>query len=136
MITALDTSVLLDLLGPDPTFGPASANAVRAALAQGSLLACESVWAEVSGFFPSAAAARQALDRLRVEFSPMTIETALKAGEAWKAYRRRGGKRSRVAADFLIGAHALCQTDRLLTRDRGFYRSYFKSLSILDPGKT
>ena len=36
-------------------------------------------------------------------------------------------------ADFLIGAHAQTQADRLVARDRGFLRDYFSSLELLDP---
>jgi len=133
MITAVDSNVLLDVLGADPTFGPASANALRTALREGQLLACEAVWAEVAGSFASAAAAQNALELLHLEFSALSVEASLAAGIAWKAYQARGGLKTRVAADFLIGAHAFSQADRLLTRDRGFYRSCFKRLVVLDP---
>jgi hypothetical protein len=133
VITALDSSVLLDVFGADPVYGVRSQQAMRSAIAQGRLVACEAVWAEVAGFFASPADARAAMERLGVDFSAITLETVLEASKAWKTYRQQGGKRTRVAADFLIGAHALSQADRLLTRDRGFYRSYFKRLSVLDP---
>jgi predicted nucleic acid-binding protein len=93
------------------------------------------VWTEVASFFPSPDAAQDAMNRLGVEFSPIELKTALAAGTAWKAYRRRGGRRERVVADFLIGAHALSQAERLLTRDRGFYRAYFSRLRVFDPAK-
>jgi predicted nucleic acid-binding protein len=136
MVTAVDSNVLLDVVGADPTFGPASAHALRTALQEGQLLACEVVWAEVAGSFVSAAAAQDALELLNMEFSPLTVEAALAAGIAWKAHRARGGLKTRVAANFLIGAHAFFQADRLLTRDRGFYRSCFKRLVILDPSRS
>lgn len=135
MITAVDTNVLLDVLGPDPVFGPASANAVRRAIAEGELAACEVVWAEVAANFHSSGQTEHATSRLGLGFCASTSQTALKAGELWKVYRNRGGQRRRVIADFLIRAHALHQADRLLTRDRGFYRAYFKHFSILDPSK-
>jgi len=46
--------------------------------------------------------------------------------------RRRAGP-TRIVADFLIGAHAALSADRLLARDRGYYRDYFKGLVVLPP---
>ena len=46
-------------------------------------------------------------------------------------YRRAGGPRMRIVADFLVGAHALASADRFLTRDRGFHASYFEALKTL-----
>jgi predicted nucleic acid-binding protein len=79
------------------------------------------------------ARARAALARLRVDFSPLDGSTALAASESWRAYRRAGGARDRVISDFFIGAHAQMHTERLLTRDRGFYRTCSRELSVLDP---
>ncbi len=133
MITAVDTSVLLDLFGADPTFGLRSRTAVRFCLSEGRLIACEVVWAEVGSFFPSPRDAQEAMDRLGVEYSPVELNTVRAASRAWKLYRNREGERQRVVADFLVGAHALSQAERLLTRDRGFYRTCFSRLQVLDP---
>jgi predicted nucleic acid-binding protein len=133
VITAVDNSVLLDFLNYDPEFGTVSRDALRFCAKEGPLLTCDVVWAEIAGCFPSISACREALGELEIEFSPLEPEAAFEAGLAWKAYRQRGGTRTRVAADFLIGAHALCQADRLLTRDRGFYRTCFKRLRVVQP---
>ena len=52
MRTALDTSVLLDILGADPAYGARSREAMRQAFAAGALVACEVVWAEPDAFAP------------------------------------------------------------------------------------
>jgi predicted nucleic acid-binding protein len=135
VITAVDTSVLLDVFGADAQFGRRSADALRECLAAGSLTACEVVWAETSASFADAADASRALSSLRVEFAPLDAHSSLLAGQRWRAYRAAGGTRERVIADFLIGAHAHTRADRLLTRDRGFYRRYFSDLAIFDPSE-
>jgi predicted nucleic acid-binding protein len=97
------------------------------------LVASEVVWAETATVFGDFGRFRDAMQKLPVSFSQMTEEAAIKAAEAWRRYRASGGKRDRIVADFLIGAHALLLADCLLTRDRGFYRRYFAGLRIVDP---
>jgi predicted nucleic acid-binding protein len=136
VITAVDSSILLDVFTADPTYGARSRDALMTCLGEGGLVACEVVWAEVAAAFGSSEAAREALERLGVTFSALDGQDALAAGAAWRSYRRRGGRRTRVIADFLIGAHAALSAERLLTRDRGFYRTYFAGLAVLDPTGT
>jgi predicted nucleic acid-binding protein len=136
VITAIDTCVLLDVFGADPAFGQQSADALSKCLSQGGVIACDAVWAETAASFSNSGDALSAMELLRVSFSPIDTAVSLAVGEAWRAYRRAGGSRERVVADFMIGAHALASADRLLTRDRGFYRRYFKGLEVLDPTDT
>ena len=133
MITAVDTNVLIDVLGANAAFGPGSSRAIRRCLGEGALVVCEVVWAETVAHFTDREAARAAIERLRIEFSALELDSATTVGRAWRTYRRAGGSRQRAVPDFLIGAHASHQADRLLTRDRGFYRRYFDNLEILDP---
>lgn len=57
------------------------------------------------------------------------------AAKIWRQYRQAGGKRHRMVPNFLIGSHAMLQCEALITRDRRFYKKYFKSLKVIDPSK-
>ena len=136
MITAVDSNVLIDVLSADPTFGPRSWAALRRARDEGVLFVCDVVWSEVIGAFPDRGATEAALGRLSIAYSEVGRRASTRAGLAWRAYRRAGGSRDRIVADFLVGAHAIEQADRLLTRDRGFQRRAFAGLTIIDPTQT
>ncbi len=133
MITAVDTNVLIDVFTADPTFAEKSAVALEESMRRGRIVACEAVWAETCALFPDDRSFVRAMQDLGVELSPMTEVAAQQAGRAWRQYRKNKGPRTRVVADFMIGAHAVTQCDRLLTRDRGFYRQYFSTLKVTDP---
>jgi hypothetical protein len=135
VITAVDSCILLDFFLAGSEFGVASRAALRRCNQQGKLIVCEVVWAEVGAFFPSPEEATVSFARLNLEFSPIDPTAALHAGSVWKRYRERGGKREHMVADFLIGSHAMHHADRLLTRDRGLFRTYYPSLVLVDPAR-
>ena len=136
MITAIDTNVVLDVVTADARYGLASAEAMRRAASEGSLIACEIVWAELAAAFGPGPQAEATLGRLGIEFSGVARTEAVAAGTAWRTHRNRGGPRERLIGDFLVGAHALGKADRLLTRDRGFYSLCFSGLTVMDPSNS
>jgi hypothetical protein len=131
MITFVDTNILLDVFLPDPEFGEKSTGYLERSFHEGSLIINEIVYAELAPQFSSQRLLDKTLLKLGIRILPIDRETAYTAGIAWQQYRRAGGKRERIISDFLIGAHALVHTDRLLTRDRGFYKIYFKNLKVI-----
>jgi hypothetical protein len=135
MVTAVDTSVLLDVLLNDPAHGAASISALRRATAEGSLVLCETSLAEIVPILP-AADIPQFMGDWNLQFIPSSQASAILAGEMFRTYLARGGKRGRVVPDFLIAAHAQTHAQRLLARDRGYYRDYFTALSLWDPSST
>lgn len=98
---------------------------------QSRLVICEVVVAETRPALPSDAIHQRQLEKLGLHFLPITFESACLAGAIHRSYRMAGGRRERLIADFLIGAHAQLQADQLATDDEGFMRKYFKNLSLV-----
>ncbi|WP_420609288.1 type II toxin-antitoxin system VapC family toxin [Candidatus Poriferisodalis sp.] len=129
MITAVDTSVLLDVFRADKRHGPESRERLKAAYDAGAVVICDIVYAELVPAFGGRALLDETLEQINTVLSPITTDIAYEAGLRWQRYRQAGGPRERIITDFLIGAHAVSAADKFLTRDRGFYSTYFPELS-------
>jgi predicted nucleic acid-binding protein len=133
MITAIDTNVLLDILVPNEQFYEASADALEQAAGEGSIVISDIVYAELCIHFETQRECDAFLETNEIRVQTLTREAHFVASRAWRMYRQQGGKRTRILADFLVGAHAQKQATHLLSRDRGFYRKLFPSLNLVDP---
>lgn len=133
MITAIDTNVLLDILLPNEAFCDAAIEAVEGSAAAGSLVICDLVYAELCVHFHAQRECDEFLATNEIRMECLSRSAHFAASRVWREYRRQGGSRVRILADFLVGAHAALQANRLLSRDRGFYRKMFPRLTLLDP---
>jgi|SRR5208283_166731 predicted nucleic acid-binding protein len=135
MITAIDTNVLLDVLLPNDEFCDAAMAAIEESVTAGSLVVCDIVYAELCVNFAAQQDCDEFLVANQIRVESLTRASHFAASRVWREYRRQGGSRARILADFMIGAHAQLQTTRLLARDRGFYKKLFPSLKLVDPGR-
>ena len=132
MITAVDTSVLI-AIAKHESDAHAWVEVLAAANSDGDLVICDVVAAEYYALLQSEDLFRDSLGALGITFSATSLESAQLAGSIFKRYRREGGPREHLIADFLIGAHAQVQADRMAAIDRGYLRRYFPSLRVLKP---
>lgn len=134
---AIDTSVLIDLLGGDAG-ADASEASLRLALAEGPVVVCDVVVSEIVAGLGFGAELFDVLEEAGIRYSPTDARAAVRAGEMQRRYKQRMKAEGRATSprtvpDFLIGAHALLQCSGLITRDAGFFRDYFKGLKIIVP---
>ena len=128
MITAVDANVLLDVFISSEEHGPRSREWLSAAYNAGAVVVCDLVYAELVPAFTSRTSLDNSLSEIGATLSPINSSIAFEAGLRWKRYRDAGGPRERIIVDFLIGAHAAATADAFLTRDRGFFSTYFPDL--------
>ena len=135
---AIDSSVLIDLLGEDAMAGAAEV-CLRDALARGPVVLCDVVVSEITAGLGHGADIMDVVEEMGMRYLPVERKAAIRAGEMQRRYKQRVrslGKDAvaqRTVPDFLVGAHALLQCSALITRDAGFFRDYFKGLKVIVP---
>jgi predicted nucleic acid-binding protein len=132
MITAVDTSVLIAIAKGEPD-ALAWVDVLVAARSESELVICDVVAAEYFAVLLNEEKFRDSLRALGITFSSTSLESAQLAGRIFKEYRRESGPREHLVPDFLIGAHAQREADRIAAVDRGYLRRYFPRLRVLKP---
>lgn len=154
MIAAVDTNILLDILIADKKYFADSKNVIDMYIGQGQLIISEVVYAELACQFATESELKDFLSSTSIKLVQSNEKALVLAGERWRVYSKRRKKelqcsecgksvivhcencnsvissRQRMVSDFMIGAHALIHAELLLSRDRGFYGTYFKDVDV------
>jgi len=129
----LDANVILDVWDRDPIWHAWSSGQLRKLSLLHELAINPIVYAEVSARFSTSAALDEKLADLELIVVNIPCQAAFLAGKAYVLYRRQGGTKSNVLADFFIGAHAAVLGCSLLTRDTRRYAAYFPTVRLIAP---
>jgi predicted nucleic acid-binding protein len=129
----VDTNVLVDVLEDDPTWADWSVQQLRAQSQVHELVINPVIYAELSLTFESVTDLDDAVDGMGLQLQEPPRPALFLAGKAYVKYRRAGGHKTNVLADFFIGAHAAVLSCAILTRDGRRYRNYFPRVALITP---
>ena len=127
----VDTNVLIDIFQDDPQCADWSIARIRAQALVHPLAINPVVYAEISLSFSKLQALDDAVDTMGLQMRELLRPAPFLAAKAFVLYRRRGGSRQQVFAEFFIGAHTAVEGWPLLTRDGSRFRTYFPTLELV-----
>lgn len=131
----VDTNVLVDVLEDDPDWADWSVAQLQAQSRVHRLLINPIIYSELSLTFSTVEALDKVLSSMELQMLEIPKPALFLAGKAFTQYRRTGGNKNNVLADFFIGAHAAVSGLPVLTRDTRRYRNYFPSVRLVAPNE-
>ena len=129
----VDTCVLIDVAETESEWSHWSARMLAHWSERGPLVIAPMVFAEWSAMFFDVADVDNAVAQFGLTWQDTPRAALFLAAQAHKQYRRRGGIKSMVLPDFLIGAHAAVTRMPILTRDPRRFTHYFAKLEVVSP---
>lgn len=129
----VDTNVLIDVSSNDPAWADWSQEQLDLAARNEDLAINEIVYAELSVGYTTPDQVDRLLISMNIAVDPTPKRALFLAGKAFQHYRRAGGTRTGVLADFFIGAHAVIADAALITRDARRYLTYFPGIELVTP---
>ena len=129
----VDTNVLVDVLEDDPEWADWSIGQLRKQSRVHRLVINPVIYTELSLTFSTVEALDEVLAGMQLPVVETPRSALFLAGKAFAQYRRRGGTKGNVLADFFIGAHAAVAGWPILTRDGRRYQSYFPTVNLVMP---
>jgi predicted nucleic acid-binding protein len=132
-VLIVDTNVLVDVLEDDPDWAEWSVRQLRAQAQVHELLINPIIYSELSLTFESVEALDDAVKGMGLSVREVPRAALFLAGKAFVKYRRDGGSKGNVLADFFIGAHAAVMNCAILTRDARHYKNYFPRVALILP---
>lgn len=129
----VDSCVVIDVLENDPKWAGWSQAQLETWSARGPLLINAIIYAELAAYASSKESLEAEVAAAGLAMREMPRDALFLAGRAHAAYRRRGGMRAGVLADFLVGAHAAVLQIPILTRDVVRFRAYFPTVRLVSP---
>lgn len=155
MIVSVDTNILLDILLPDPMYKDTSMALLVHYIKAGRIIISDIVYSELASQFKNQAMLTGFLNDTGIQLVGFTTEALWISAKAWEKYLKTRDKsiqcsccgwreiikcpschqvitsKQHILSDFLIAGHAVVESGTLLTRDRGFYKTYFPELKLI-----
>ncbi len=155
MTIAIDTNILFDILLPDPKFKDSSLELIKKFSKSDRLVISEIVYSELASQFNKKPLLESFLSDVNIFIKTTSKEGLWIAAKVWAHYNNKRNKKlqctncgnlqtyyceqcneiikskQHIIPDFIIGGHATENGNVLITRDRGFYKKYFKNLKII-----